>query len=143
MLISNATKFGKLQTREHGAWCQGMRGPKARPHGPVPRSPSNTPTVRRASRLTRPGTARHNRGRTASPTQGRSASQAENRRERSTGMHCGVMVTGYNQGDWERLLREDYSRPPTFADAANMDDTLYMGELVEPLGFDSIWATEH
>jgi len=19
-------------------------------------------------------------------------------------MHCGVMVTGYNQGDWERLL---------------------------------------
>jgi hypothetical protein len=27
-------------------------------------------------------------------------------------MHCGVMVTGYNQGDWERLLAEDYSRPP-------------------------------
>ena len=24
-----------------------------------------------------------------------------------------------------------------------MDNTLYMGELVEPLGFDSIWATEH
>src|SRR5258706_8486990 len=58
-------------------------------------------------------------------------------------MHCGVMVTGYNQGDWERLLREDYTRPPTVSDAANMDDTLYMGELVEPLGFDSIWATEH
>jgi alkanesulfonate monooxygenase SsuD/methylene tetrahydromethanopterin reductase-like flavin-dependent oxidoreductase (luciferase family) len=58
-------------------------------------------------------------------------------------MHCGVMVTGYNQGDWERLLREDYNRPPTVSDAANMDDTLYIGELVEPLGFDSIWATEH
>src|SRR5687767_1591784 len=58
-------------------------------------------------------------------------------------MHCGVMVTGYNQGDWERLLAEDYSRPPAVSDAANMDDTLYMGELVEPLGFDSIWATEH
>ena len=58
-------------------------------------------------------------------------------------MHCGVMVTGYNQGDWERLLAGDYSRPPTVSDAANMDDTLYMGELVEPLGFDSIWATEH
>jgi hypothetical protein len=28
-------------------------------------------------------------------------------------MYCGVMVTGYNQGDWERLLQEDYSRPPT------------------------------
>ena len=58
-------------------------------------------------------------------------------------MHCGVMVTGYNQGDWERLLKGDYERPPAVPDAANMDDTLYMGELVEPLGFDSIWATEH
>ena len=47
-------------------------------------------------------------------------------------MHCGVMVTGYNQGDWERLLAEDYSRPPAVSDAANMDDTLYLGELVEP-----------
>jgi hypothetical protein len=54
----------------------------------------------------------------------------------------GVMVTGYNQGDWERLLAEDYSRPPAVSDAANMDDTLYLGELVEPLGFDSIWSSE-
>ena len=58
-------------------------------------------------------------------------------------MHCGVMVTGYNQGDWPRLMAGDYDRPPAIPDAANMDDTLYMGELVEPLGFDSIWATEH
>src|SRR5215831_10295225 len=58
-------------------------------------------------------------------------------------MHCGVMVTGYNQGDWERLLAEDYSRPPAVSDAANMDDTLELGELVEPLGFDSIWAARH
>ena len=58
-------------------------------------------------------------------------------------MHCGVMVTGYNQGDWPRLMAGDYDRPPATPDAANMDDTLYMGDLVEPLGFDSIWATEH
>ena len=58
-------------------------------------------------------------------------------------MHCGVMVTGYNQGDWGRLMAEDYDRPPAVSDADNMDNTLYMGELVEPLGFDSIWATEH
>jgi alkanesulfonate monooxygenase SsuD/methylene tetrahydromethanopterin reductase-like flavin-dependent oxidoreductase (luciferase family) len=64
-------------------------------------------------------------------------------RERRRSMHCGVVVTGYNQGDWARLLAEDYSRPPAVSDAANMDDTLYLGELVEPLGFDSIWATEH
>ncbi len=58
-------------------------------------------------------------------------------------MHCGVMVTGYNQGDWPRLMAGDYDRSPEVPDAANMDDTLYMGDLVEPLGFDSIWATEH
>jgi len=58
-------------------------------------------------------------------------------------MHCGVMVTGYNQGDWGRLMAGDYDSPPAVTDAKNMDDTLYMGELVEPLGFDSIWATEH
>ncbi len=58
-------------------------------------------------------------------------------------MHCGVMVTGYNQGDWDRLMKGDYDRPPEVSDAENMDNTLYMGELIEPLGFDSIWATEH
>jgi alkanesulfonate monooxygenase SsuD/methylene tetrahydromethanopterin reductase-like flavin-dependent oxidoreductase (luciferase family) len=39
-------------------------------------------------------------------------------------------------------LREDYTRPPTISDAANMDHTFFMGELVELLGFESIWATE-
>jgi alkanesulfonate monooxygenase SsuD/methylene tetrahydromethanopterin reductase-like flavin-dependent oxidoreductase (luciferase family) len=58
-------------------------------------------------------------------------------------MHCGVMVTGYNQADWDRLMAEDYSRPPATPDYLHMEETLTMGELVEPLGFDSIWATEH
>jgi alkanesulfonate monooxygenase SsuD/methylene tetrahydromethanopterin reductase-like flavin-dependent oxidoreductase (luciferase family) len=58
-------------------------------------------------------------------------------------MHCGVMVTGYNQGDWERLMKGDYERPPATPDHVHMEDTLELGELVEPLGFDSIWATEH
>src|SRR6201993_4356591 len=53
------------------------------------------------------------------------------------------MVTGYNQGDWGRLMAGDYDRPPDVPDYEQMDNTLYMGELVEPLGFDSIWATEH
>jgi len=53
------------------------------------------------------------------------------------------MVTGYNQEDWPRLMTGDYDRPPETADYLHMQDTLYMGELVEPLGFDSIWATEH
>jgi alkanesulfonate monooxygenase SsuD/methylene tetrahydromethanopterin reductase-like flavin-dependent oxidoreductase (luciferase family) len=58
-------------------------------------------------------------------------------------MHCGVMVTGYNQGDWPRLMAGEYERGPEVADHLNMEETLSMGELVEPLGFDSIWATEH
>jgi alkanesulfonate monooxygenase SsuD/methylene tetrahydromethanopterin reductase-like flavin-dependent oxidoreductase (luciferase family) len=58
-------------------------------------------------------------------------------------MHCGVMVTGYNQEDWPRLMAGDYDRPPDRADYLHMEDTLIAGELVEPLGFDSIWATEH
>ncbi len=58
-------------------------------------------------------------------------------------MHCGVMVTGYNQQDWDRLMAEDYERPPDTPDYLHMEETIAMGELVEPLGFDSIWATEH
>jgi alkanesulfonate monooxygenase SsuD/methylene tetrahydromethanopterin reductase-like flavin-dependent oxidoreductase (luciferase family) len=58
-------------------------------------------------------------------------------------MHCGVMVTGYNQRDWDRLMAEDYERPPETPDYLHMEETISMGELVEPLGFDSIWATEH
>ena len=58
-------------------------------------------------------------------------------------MHVGVMVTGYNQGDWDRLMEGDYSRGPDVPDHEQMDNTLRLGELVEPLGYDSIWATEH
>jgi alkanesulfonate monooxygenase SsuD/methylene tetrahydromethanopterin reductase-like flavin-dependent oxidoreductase (luciferase family) len=58
-------------------------------------------------------------------------------------MQCGVMVTGYNQRDWARLMAGDYSSPPEVPDHVELNKTIYMGDLVEPLGFDSIWATEH
>jgi alkanesulfonate monooxygenase SsuD/methylene tetrahydromethanopterin reductase-like flavin-dependent oxidoreductase (luciferase family) len=58
-------------------------------------------------------------------------------------MHCGVMVTGYNQQDWDRLMAGDYERPPDTPDYLHMEETISMGDLVEPLGYDSIWATEH
>jgi alkanesulfonate monooxygenase SsuD/methylene tetrahydromethanopterin reductase-like flavin-dependent oxidoreductase (luciferase family) len=58
-------------------------------------------------------------------------------------MQCGVIVTGHNDGDWDRLMAGDYDRPPDVADYLHMEETLAMGELVEPLGFDSIWTTEH
>jgi alkanesulfonate monooxygenase SsuD/methylene tetrahydromethanopterin reductase-like flavin-dependent oxidoreductase (luciferase family) len=58
-------------------------------------------------------------------------------------MDVGVMVTSYNHGDWDRLMAGDYTRGPDIADPVKMDETLRMGEQVEPLGFDSIWTTEH
>ena len=43
-------------------------------------------------------------------------------------MHCGVMVTGYNQGDWERLMAGDYEPPARRSRTpSNMDDTLRPG----------------
>ena len=42
------------------------------------------------------------------------------------------MVTGYNQDDWDRLMDADYDRPPSVSDVENMDNTLYMGDVVEP-----------
>ena len=46
-------------------------------------------------------------------------------------------------GGLAALMAGDYDRPPDIPDYVNMENTLSMGELVEPLGFDSIWATEH
>ena len=37
----------------------------------------------------------------------------------------------------------DYTHGPEIPDPVKMDETLRMGNLVEPLGFDSIWTTEH
>lgn len=48
-----------------------------------------------------------------------------------------------NSADWDRVLAEDWSRPPVVLDEVIVDATLELGDLVEPLGFDSIWCTEH
>jgi alkanesulfonate monooxygenase SsuD/methylene tetrahydromethanopterin reductase-like flavin-dependent oxidoreductase (luciferase family) len=58
-------------------------------------------------------------------------------------VEVGVMVTAYNHGDWDRLLGEDYGRAPTVSDVDLIDECLKLGEMVEPLGFDSLWSTEH
>jgi len=58
-------------------------------------------------------------------------------------MKVGAMVTSYNQRDWDRLLAGDYSRPPQLADATIVDHTIQLGDMVEPLGYDSIWCAEH
>ncbi|MGE0383142.1 MAG: LLM class flavin-dependent oxidoreductase [Gammaproteobacteria bacterium] len=58
-------------------------------------------------------------------------------------MQVGVMVTNYNQLDWDRLLAGRYQEPPAVPDAAIHRETMLLGEMVEPLGFDAIWCAEH
>jgi alkanesulfonate monooxygenase SsuD/methylene tetrahydromethanopterin reductase-like flavin-dependent oxidoreductase (luciferase family) len=58
-------------------------------------------------------------------------------------MRVGVMVTNYNQQDWPRLLAADYAREPDISDLAIHTETMKLGELVEPLGYDDIWCAEH
>ena len=58
-------------------------------------------------------------------------------------MQVGVMVTSYNHGDWHRMLAGDYSKPPQVPDLAVHEETMRLGAMVEPLGFDAIWCAEH
>lgn len=58
-------------------------------------------------------------------------------------MQVGVMVTSYNHQDWHRMLAGNYQQPPVTADLAIHEETMKLGRLVEPLGFDAIWCAEH
>jgi alkanesulfonate monooxygenase SsuD/methylene tetrahydromethanopterin reductase-like flavin-dependent oxidoreductase (luciferase family) len=48
-----------------------------------------------------------------------------------------------NSQDWERVLAEDWSRPPATPDYQCVQAALALGDLAEPLGFDGIWFPEH
>jgi alkanesulfonate monooxygenase SsuD/methylene tetrahydromethanopterin reductase-like flavin-dependent oxidoreductase (luciferase family) len=58
-------------------------------------------------------------------------------------MQVGVMVTSYNQKDWDRLLAGRYDEPPLESDVEIVDETIRLGDMVEPLGYDAIWCAEH
>jgi alkanesulfonate monooxygenase SsuD/methylene tetrahydromethanopterin reductase-like flavin-dependent oxidoreductase (luciferase family) len=58
-------------------------------------------------------------------------------------MQVGVMVTSYNHRDWDRLLAGDYDNPPATPDVAIHRETMKLGDMVEPLGYDAIWCAEH
>lgn len=58
-------------------------------------------------------------------------------------MQVGVMVTSYNHRDWDRLLAGDYDHDPLTPDVDIHRETVELGEMVEPLGFDAIWCAEH
>jgi len=58
-------------------------------------------------------------------------------------MEVGVMVSTYNHRDWDRLLAGDYQRAPETPDVVLHRETMKLGDMVEPLGYDAIWCAEH
>ena len=58
-------------------------------------------------------------------------------------MKFGITLQALNTQDWERVTRGDYSEPSKVADVTVWNENLHLGDLAEPLGFDSIWTTEH
>jgi alkanesulfonate monooxygenase SsuD/methylene tetrahydromethanopterin reductase-like flavin-dependent oxidoreductase (luciferase family) len=58
-------------------------------------------------------------------------------------MQVGVMVTSYNHRDWHRMLAGAYDQPPISSDIEIHAETMKLGRMVEPLGFDAIWCAEH
>ena len=58
-------------------------------------------------------------------------------------MKIGVTTFAQNFSDWERHLAGEFERPPKVSDSQVYDDELRLAELVEPLGFDSLWTVEH
>lgn len=57
-------------------------------------------------------------------------------------MRTGVHFNYQNYTDWERFERQDRSRAAV-SDQQIYEEELYLGSLVEPLGFDSYWAIDH
>ena len=58
-------------------------------------------------------------------------------------MQVGAMIASYNHPAWERVLAGDYSRAPETPDSVMVKRALDLGGCVEPLGYDSLWTTEH
>ncbi len=58
-------------------------------------------------------------------------------------MKVGVGVGAGNPKDWDRVMAGEYDKPQLTPDANIISDSISVGDMVEDLGFDSIWATEH
>jgi alkanesulfonate monooxygenase SsuD/methylene tetrahydromethanopterin reductase-like flavin-dependent oxidoreductase (luciferase family) len=52
-------------------------------------------------------------------------------------------LSSQSSDDWDRVLAGDFSCPPAVPDWRWVENTLAMGDLAEPLGFDGIWAPQH
>jgi alkanesulfonate monooxygenase SsuD/methylene tetrahydromethanopterin reductase-like flavin-dependent oxidoreductase (luciferase family) len=57
-------------------------------------------------------------------------------------MKIGVVLAWQNE-DWARYDLDDFSRPPAFPDSRVYEENRRLADLVEPLGFDSLFSVEH
>lgn len=58
-------------------------------------------------------------------------------------MKVGVHLNFQNYSDWDRFERKASDEPQPVSDAQIYEEDLHIGSLVEPLGFDSLWAIDH
>jgi alkanesulfonate monooxygenase SsuD/methylene tetrahydromethanopterin reductase-like flavin-dependent oxidoreductase (luciferase family) len=58
-------------------------------------------------------------------------------------VRTGVSLFMQNYTDWERYERGDWATEPAVPDSQVYAEEMRLGELVEPLGFDSMWTVEH
>ena len=58
-------------------------------------------------------------------------------------MKVGVHLNFQNYRDWDRFERKAGDEPQEITDAQIYEEDLHLGSLVEPLGYDSLWAIDH
>jgi alkanesulfonate monooxygenase SsuD/methylene tetrahydromethanopterin reductase-like flavin-dependent oxidoreductase (luciferase family) len=58
-------------------------------------------------------------------------------------MQVGVIASGNNPKDWDRVMAGEHDKLPEPSDRDTVRQAIAIGDMVEPLGFDSIWCTEH
>lgn len=57
-------------------------------------------------------------------------------------MKIGAFFNWQNHTDWDRYIAKE-SGAPSVPDAQIYDEEIYLGELLEPLGYDSYWSIDH
>ena len=58
-------------------------------------------------------------------------------------MKVGITLFAQNYTDWDRYQAGDFERRPMIHDSQAYEEELRIGDLAEPLGFDSLWTVEH
>ncbi|MBI2764738.1 MAG: LLM class flavin-dependent oxidoreductase [Chloroflexi bacterium] len=58
-------------------------------------------------------------------------------------MKVGVTLFAQNYTDWDRYQAAAFDRKPLLSDTIAYEEEMAIGDLVEPLGYDSLWTVEH